>query len=59
MRQPQLTRQLQALEHVLRWDADPVRRRTVLFVLARWQSDDALDTLSRERAATLVREFAG
>lgn len=46
------------LEQVLRSAKNPVRCEEALAILQRWQSDEMLDDASRERARTLVREFA-
>jgi hypothetical protein len=46
------------LEQVLRSAKNPVRCEEALAILQRWQFDKMLDDASREKARTLVREFA-
>jgi hypothetical protein len=53
-----VTRHVDAMERVLRADADPTRCQEVLGLLRRWQFDKMLDDASRGRAKALVREFA-
>jgi hypothetical protein len=46
------------LEQVLRSAKSPPRCEEALNILQRWQFDEMLDDASREKARTLVREFA-
>lgn len=46
------------LEQVLRSAKNPARCEEALAILHRWQLDEMLDDTSREKARTLVREFA-
>jgi hypothetical protein len=46
------------LEQVLRSAQDPFRCEEALAILQRWQFDEMLDEVSREKAKVLCREFA-
>jgi hypothetical protein len=46
------------LEQVLRSAKSPPRCEEALNILQRWQFDEMLDDASREKARTLIREFA-
>lgn len=52
-----VSRSVNAMEHLLRLDECPLRRQEVIALLRCWQTDDMLDDASRERARRLVHTF--
>jgi len=53
-----VSREVEELERELRSENDPAHREHALAILRRWQFDEMLDDVSRQKAKRLVREFA-
>ena len=53
-----VSRYVLEMEEVLYAQQDPARCENAIAILRRWQFDEMLDDASREKAKTLVQEFA-
>lgn len=53
-----VSRYIDALERTLSHDPDSARRIEALTILQRWQFDEMLDQVCREKARLLVQEYS-